>query len=159
MINEDNLTQQIIKEVCDNLAEFLIGKNRAYGNSALEPMRVFSSASTQEQLFVRIDDKLSRIMRGKEYPGDDTIDDLLGYLVLYKVYLRMANGNQESSGEESAREESGSEATQESRREENNGQESFFDYQGEAFGVPSTTRGIIGIILNDGHEYSAGGTA
>lgn len=91
-----NDTQKIIKTICDEISDFLIAKNNAYGNSAIEPIRIFSSASTEEQLFVRIDDKLSRIMRGKEYPGDDTIDDLLGYLILLKVYKRIINDSKEA---------------------------------------------------------------
>lgn len=63
----------------------LIAKNRAYGDSALEPVRVFSKTDTIEQIYVRIDDKLSRVQRGHEYPGDDTIFDLVGYLVLLLI--------------------------------------------------------------------------
>ena len=76
-----------IQQECDQLADFLIEKNKAYGNSALEPLRMFSKADPVEQLKVRIDDKLSRLQRGNEYAGDDTILDLLGYLIL----LRIAN--------------------------------------------------------------------
>lgn len=81
--------QQVIRSVTHDLGEFLVDKNNAYGNSALKPARVFARSSTKEQLYVRIDDKLNRIMNGHEYPGDDTIDDLLGYLVLLKVYERI----------------------------------------------------------------------
>ena len=66
-----------------NMAEMLIEKNIAYGNSALEPVRIFSKAPAIEQIQVRLDDKLSRLARGSEYPGDDTIRDLIGYLYLY----------------------------------------------------------------------------
>lgn len=38
----------------------LLAKNAAYGNSALEPVRIFSKADPTEQIRVRIDDKLSR---------------------------------------------------------------------------------------------------
>jgi len=38
-----------------------------------------------EQINVRIDDKLSRIARGRDYAGDDTELDLIGYLVLRRV--------------------------------------------------------------------------
>lgn len=85
-------TQQKIKEVCDWLAEFLIEKNKAYGNSALEPCRIFSTASPKEQLYVRIDDKLNWLMKGGDFPGDDTIKDLLGYLILCVVYDEMNGG-------------------------------------------------------------------
>ena len=67
------------------IADMLIAKNEAYGNSALDPLRVFSSASREEQLLVRIDDKLSRLQRGRTYQGDDDVRDLLGYLVLLLI--------------------------------------------------------------------------
>lgn len=81
--------QALIVNVCDDLRDFLLEKNEAYGNSALDPVRVFSKASAEEQLLVRIDDKLSRLARGGEYPGDDTLQDLLGYLVLLQVSRRI----------------------------------------------------------------------
>jgi hypothetical protein len=74
-----------ILDTCLNLAQMLIRKNISYGNSALEPIRIFSKSDAREQLHVRIDDKLSRIMRGTEYVGDNDIDDLIGYLVLLKI--------------------------------------------------------------------------
>jgi hypothetical protein len=88
-------TQKHIREVCEDMADLLIQKNNSYGNSALDPQRIFAKASTKEQLYVRIDDKLNRIMRGHSYPGDNDIDDLLGYLILVKVYERLNNGNEE----------------------------------------------------------------
>jgi hypothetical protein len=66
------------------LGDMLIAKNAAYGNSALAPVRVFSRASTEEQLLVRIDDKLSRLARGAA-AGEDVVRDLVGYLVLLLI--------------------------------------------------------------------------
>ena len=80
-----NDTQRDIQKVCLELSEFLIEKNKKYGDSALNPVRIFSKQNTTEQLLVRIDDKLSRLARGGEYPGDDDILDLLGYLVLLRI--------------------------------------------------------------------------
>ena len=72
---------------CDDIKELLINKNRKYGNSALKPCRVFSKASAVEQLLVRIDDKLNRIMQGAGLLADDedVVNDLIGYLVLLKI--------------------------------------------------------------------------
>jgi hypothetical protein len=67
----------------------LLAKNEAYGNSALDPVRIFSSADTAEQIRVRIDDKLSRLKRGSD-AGEDVIADLLGYLVLLRIAMRRA---------------------------------------------------------------------
>lgn len=81
-------TQDLIRRVCDEVKEMLVAKNIAYGDSALNPVRVFSRCSPEEQLRVRIDDKLSRIMRGHEL-NEDTIQDLIGYLILLKVHQRL----------------------------------------------------------------------
>jgi len=82
-----NDVEKSIRRVCDALSDLLIKKNRAYGNSALEPVRIFSKSDNVEQLKVRIDDKLSRFVRGHEYLGDNDIDDLMGYLVLLKIAM------------------------------------------------------------------------
>jgi len=76
-----------ISGVCDDIKELLIHKNRKYGNSALKPCRVFSKASAVEQLLVRIDDKLNRIMQGAGLlaEDEDVVNDLIGYLVLLKI--------------------------------------------------------------------------
>lgn len=71
-----------------SIANLLVKKNASYGNSVLDPVRIFSRAPAQEQLLVRIDDKLSRIARGSEVPNEDTVDDLIGYLILHKLSRR-----------------------------------------------------------------------
>lgn len=73
-----------IKSKCDEIAEMLIAKNAAYGDSATNPVRIFSRASTTEQLKVRMDDKLSRLARGHA-AGEDTNRDLIGYGVLLLI--------------------------------------------------------------------------
>ncbi len=74
-----------ILNACVEIAQMLIDKNISYGNSALEPSRIFSTADSTEQLKVRIDDKLNRIKNSQGYPGDNDIEDLIGYLILYKI--------------------------------------------------------------------------
>jgi hypothetical protein len=87
-------TQKEISEVCEEVKNMLVSKNMSYGDSALEPIRIFSRADSVEQIAIRIDDKLSRINRGHEFAGDDTIDDLIGYLVLMKIARRRTSGTQ-----------------------------------------------------------------
>lgn len=76
-----------IAETCDEIKELLISKNRQYGDSALNPVRIFSRADNDHQLRVRIDDKLSRLARGDESieHDNDVIDDLIGYLILLRI--------------------------------------------------------------------------
>lgn len=73
-----------VREVLDGVAGMLVEKNRAYGDSALSPVRIFSKADPAEQLLVRIDDKLSRLARGSA-AGEDVELDLIGYLVILRV--------------------------------------------------------------------------
>ena len=84
-----NKTEIKISEVCDDIKELLIHKNRKYGDSALNPNRIFSKCSATEQLLVRIDDKLNRIMKGAGLLAndEDVVNDLIGYLVLLKISM------------------------------------------------------------------------
>ena len=79
-----------IAKVCDEIKDLLLMKNASYGDSALDPIRLFSNSSAVEQIYVRIYDKLSRIQRGSGLLADDedVIQDLIGYLVLLKIALR-----------------------------------------------------------------------
>lgn len=86
-------TQFTIAQVCDEIKEMLIAKNKSYGDSALNPVRIFSTSDSVEQLHVRIDDKLSRITRGGSYIGDNDIDDLIGYLILLKIARELKDVN------------------------------------------------------------------
>ena len=83
-------TQEEISAVCNDIKELLLYKNKQYGDSALNPSRIFSKASAVEQILVRIDDKLNRIQKGAGLVGEDedVIQDLIGYLVLLKIGLK-----------------------------------------------------------------------
>jgi hypothetical protein len=72
--------------ILDSVKSMLRDKNIAYGDSALNPIRLFSRADAIAALCVRIDDKLSRIRKvGISDEAEDTIQDLIGYLVLLQV--------------------------------------------------------------------------
>ncbi len=86
-MNEISRAQIDIATVCDEIKELLLEKNRKYGDSALNPVRVFSKASPIEQIKVRLDDKLSRLRNQQDDEDEDVLTDLIGYIVLYKVAL------------------------------------------------------------------------
>jgi hypothetical protein len=78
-----------IIEVSQEVTNLLISKNEAYGDSALNPSNIFSQGNAIESLCARIDDKLMRIkMRGITDETEDTVQDLIGYLILLKVALK-----------------------------------------------------------------------
>jgi hypothetical protein len=80
-------TQLEIAQVCDEIKKLLIDKNRKYGDSAMNPVRIFSKSDGVEQLKVRIDDKLNRLKNLQEDETEDTVTDLIGYLILLKIKL------------------------------------------------------------------------
>ena len=73
-----------VKTITDLLKE----KNKAYGNTALSPTNIFSKLNATEAICARIDDKLARISnRGINDETEDTVDDLIGYLLLLKMSM------------------------------------------------------------------------
>ena len=86
-------SQEEIEAVLEEIKKLLLAKNEQYGDSALSPSRIFSKASADEQIKVRIDDKLNRLMLGNDSmeSDEDVIKDLIGYLVL----LLVSQGRQE----------------------------------------------------------------
>ena len=73
----------------------LIAKNQKYGNSAIEPLGIFSELTPEEGLKVRIDDKLKRIKNGSlDKDDEDVINDLIGYLVLLKILHKKDQPNE-----------------------------------------------------------------
>lgn len=78
-----------VQEELKAIAELLAAKNEAYGNSALAPLRIFSRSTSVDGILVRIDDKLSRIReRGTETIEEDTLLDLIGYLILLRLAMK-----------------------------------------------------------------------
>ena len=82
-------TEDIIKEEARKIVMLLLEKNKAYGDTANNPPKIFSKLDAVEGLCARIDDKLSRIkMRGITDATEDSVSDLIGYLILLKVQLK-----------------------------------------------------------------------
>ena len=77
--------QEQIKNVLKTIGSLLIEKNRKYGNSAICPKRIFSTADAEEQIKVRLDDKLSRIANHQDDDNEDPILDSVGYMILLMV--------------------------------------------------------------------------
>ena len=79
-------TQNSIEWKCNEIRDLLVSKNKAYGDSAIEPDNIFSKLDNAQAICARIDDKLSRIKNsGLNDATEDTVDDLIGYLVLLQI--------------------------------------------------------------------------
>ena len=89
-----NREQEIIKQ-CEEVKQLLLEKNKAYGDSALSGVKVFSRLDSIQGIMIRIDDKLSRIKnRGISPETEDTVMDLIGYLILLRIAMSEKTNNQ-----------------------------------------------------------------
>lgn len=81
-------SEEHIIKVGNEVVEMLVSKNRAYGDSALNPVNIFSSGNAVDSLCARLDDKLMRIKnRGINDETEDTVVDIIGYLILLKCAI------------------------------------------------------------------------
>lgn len=89
MITDDDLD-----ELVSNLATMLKTKNQRYGNSALEPMKIFGTGDEYTLICSRIDDTLGRVRvsqeQGQELRKND-VSDLVEYLLLLMLYRNWKN--------------------------------------------------------------------
>ena len=77
-----------LDKVTESVTDLLKEKNKAYGNSALNPAHIFSKLDAVESLLVRMDDKIMRIKnKGINDETEDTVTDLIGYLLLLKMAM------------------------------------------------------------------------
>jgi|TARA_R100000027_G_scaffold32495_2_gene23789 hypothetical protein len=77
-----------LDEVASKVVNLLKSKNKAYGNTALDPVQIFSRLDATEAICARIDDKIMRIKnKGINDQTEDSVDDLIGYLLLLKMSM------------------------------------------------------------------------
>ena len=87
---ETKSSRDLIAQIYASQSNLVQEKNKRYGNSALEPMGVFSrhikdtNSEPLNGILVRLDDKLKRVKHGDEIRKND-VSDLMGYLALLCV--------------------------------------------------------------------------
>ena len=84
-ITYKNPTQHKIIDICVEMAHLLLYKNNKYGNSALEPKKIFFKGDNVTSILIRLDDKLSRIINNNSELRINDIADIIGYLVLLLI--------------------------------------------------------------------------
>ena len=82
-----------IRDMCNSIADTLVEKNASYGNSAAEPLSIFSpkGLSAIDKIGIRIDDKLSRQLHGNDFADDNNDLDLAGYFILRLILKKLEN--------------------------------------------------------------------
>ena len=77
------------ESILTSIKSVLLEKNKRYGNSALEPLNIFSKHE-QTGIGQRLDDKLARIKNSDELRKNDVFD-LLGYIILLCIKKTWTN--------------------------------------------------------------------
>ena len=81
--------QNDLDTLLTNIGNLLKSKNEAYGNTSLNPPKIFSKLDSTEAICARIDDKIMRIKnKGLVSATEDTVTDLIGYLLLLKMSMK-----------------------------------------------------------------------
>lgn len=86
MSSRDDITR-----VFDSMRDLVLEKNKRYGDSALSPLCIFATpermadpsiTQAQKSIYIRLDDKLSRIANSTGAPKKNDLADSMGYISL-----------------------------------------------------------------------------
>ena len=81
-------TQERIAEILEAMKDLLLYKNQKYGDSAINPKKIFYKGDSTNSILIRLDDKLGRIIsNAEEKPRINDIADILGYCTLLLISM------------------------------------------------------------------------
>ena len=81
-------TQRKIRELTDAMKDLLLYKNNKYGDSAINPKKVFYKGDATNSILIRLDDKLGRVMSNPDYrPRVNDVCDIIGYCTLLLISM------------------------------------------------------------------------
>ena len=85
---KDTPTQQKIKDILSGMTDLLLYKNRKYGDSAINPKKIFYKGDSTNSIRIRLDDKIGRVMSNtEEKPRVNDVADIIGYCTLLLVSM------------------------------------------------------------------------
>lgn len=81
-------TQDRIKEISDGMKDLLLYKNEKYGDSAINPKKIFYKGDSTNSILIRLDDKLGRVISNPdEKPRVNDVCDIIGYCTLLLISM------------------------------------------------------------------------
>ena len=81
-------TQQKITELTEAIRDLLLYKNEKYGDSAINPKKIFYKGDARNAILIRLDDKLSRITANTDdSPRVNDVADIIGYCTLLLISM------------------------------------------------------------------------
>ena len=85
-------TQQKIHEIMGAMKDLLLYKNQKYGDSAINPKKIFYKGDSTNSILIRLDDKLGRVMSNTEdKPRVNDVCDIIGYCTLLLISMGVAS--------------------------------------------------------------------
>jgi hypothetical protein len=81
-------TQQKIHELMGAMKDLLLYKNQKYGDSAINPKKIFYKGDSTNSILIRLDDKIGRVMSNtEEKPRINDVCDIIGYCTLLLISM------------------------------------------------------------------------
>lgn len=81
-------TQQKIHEIMAAMKDLLLYKNQKYGDSAINPKKIFYKGDSTNSILIRLDDKIGRVMSNtEEKPRINDVCDIIGYCTLLLISM------------------------------------------------------------------------
>jgi hypothetical protein len=81
-------TQEKIAAILDGMKDLLLYKNQKYGDSAINPKKIFYKGDSTNSILIRLDDKLGRVMSNPdEKPRINDVADIIGYCTLLMISM------------------------------------------------------------------------
>ena len=81
-------TQQKLIDVLDGMKSLLLYKNRKYGDSAINPKKIFYKGDSTNSILIRLDDKIGRVMSNTDdKPRVNDVADIIGYCTLLLISM------------------------------------------------------------------------
>ena len=81
-------TQQKIHELMGAMKDLLLYKNQKYGDSAINPKKIFYKGDSTNSILIRLDDKIGRVMSNtEEKPRVNDVCDIIGYCILLLISM------------------------------------------------------------------------
>lgn len=81
-------TQQKIHEIMGAMKDLLLYKNQKYGDSAINPKKIFYKGDSTNSILIRLDDKIGRVMSNtEEKPRINDVCDIIGYCTLLLISM------------------------------------------------------------------------
>ena len=89
-LNETRTTQQKIHEIMEAMKDLLLYKNQKYGDSAINPKKIFYKGDSTNSILIRLDDKIGRVKSNTEdKPRVNDVCDIIGYCTLLLISMNV----------------------------------------------------------------------